>query len=432
MTLSHCDLVLRDVMLPDGRVADLSIREGKVVHTGSPLPSDETVFCRGLTVLPAAVDMHVHMRGGVQREKEDWKTGSMSAIAGGVTVVVDQPNTIPPLTSTETFDARVAEAARDSLCSYAVNAGVLPGTDIMALWRAGAMAFGEIFAAPSSYGEGLTDQTLLSALESIHSLGGLATIHAEEVMPGIPNTLASHNRLRGPAGEARMVGGIAKSGHSCRIHFCHLSCASSVAAAGNASVEVTPHHLFLSYEQVAESDTLYKVNPPLRTESERRRLWTAWERIDVIASDHAPHTLREKEVPFKEAPSGIPGIETMLPLLVASYRNGDIDLNSLITKTSWRPSELLGIPKAGYYPGDRADFAIFGALCSQVSADNLHSRAGFTPFEDMPAVFPQTVIHAGKIVFREREFFPASPRWYSGRGYIGRDPMNDRADTAPP
>jgi dihydroorotase len=421
MSLSRCDLVLKDVTLPDGRVADLSIMDGRVVHTGSPLSSDESIPCHGLTVLPAAVDMHVHMRGGVQREKEDWKSGSMSAIAGGVTVVVDQPNTVPPLTSAETFRARVAEAAQDSLCSYAVNAGVLPGTDIGSLWKAGAMAFGELFAAPSSYGEELADHTLVSTLGAVGRLGGLATIHAEEVMPGTPHDLASHNQVRGPAGETRAVRRIAGGDHPCRIHFCHLSTASAVAAAGSASVEVTPHHLFLSYEQAAESDTFCKVNPPLRTEAERRRLWTVWERIDVIASDHAPHARREKEEPFDVAPSGIPGVETMLPLLVAAFRNGDIDLSSLIAKTSWRPSELLGIPKAGYYPGDRADFAIFGKHCSRVSADDLHSRAGFTPFEGIPAVFPVTVIQSGNIVFSEGEFFPASPRWYAGRGYIGGD-----------
>ncbi|HNB03382.1 MAG TPA: amidohydrolase family protein, partial [Methanoregulaceae archaeon] len=88
----RCELVLKEVTLPGGRVADLSISDGIVVHTGSPCPSDQLILCRGLTVLPGAIDMHVHMRGRVQSGKEDWKSGSMSAIAGGVTMVVDQPN----------------------------------------------------------------------------------------------------------------------------------------------------------------------------------------------------------------------------------------------------------------------------------------------------------------------------------------------------
>ena len=175
----RCELVLKEVTLPDGRVADLSISDGMVLHAGAPCPSDQLISCRGLTVLPGAIDMHVHMRGRVQSRKEDWKSGSMSAIAGGVTVVVDQPNTIPPLTNEETFRERIAEAARESACSYAINGGVLPGTDIAALWGAGAMAFGELFAAPSSYGESLDAPALKASLEIIGRLGGLATIHAE-------------------------------------------------------------------------------------------------------------------------------------------------------------------------------------------------------------------------------------------------------------
>ncbi|HPH34713.1 MAG TPA: dihydroorotase [Methanoregulaceae archaeon] len=418
----RCDLVLKEVTLPGGRVADLSISDGIVVHTGSPCPSDQLISCRGLTVLPGAIDMHVHMRGRVQSGKEDWKSGSMSAIAGGVTVVVDQPNTIPPLITEETFRERISEAARDSVCSYGINGGVLPGTDLAALWGAGAMAFGELFAAPSSYGESLDAPVLRSSLEAIGRLGGVATIHAEEVRPGSPRDLASHNRLRGPAGETRAVSLIAGWQHQCRIHFCHLSTASAVAAAGSASVEVTPHHLFLSYEQALETDTSCKVNPPLRTEAERRRLWSVWERIDVIASDHAPHTMQEKSVPFPDAPSGIPGVETMIPLLMASVVKGDIDLTTLIAKTSWRPSAILGIPKAGYSPGDRADFALYGSESTPVTADTLHSRAGWTPFEGLPAVFPDIVIQFGNIAYDHGDFYPSSPRWYPGRGYIGGGP----------
>lgn len=415
--MTSCDLVLCDVQLPDGRVADISIRDGHVVHLGAGLASHDRIPCRGYTVLPGAIDMHVHMRGGLQREKEDWRSGSMSAIAGGVTVVVDQPNTIPPLTTPEAFRSRVTDAAGGSLCSFAINAGVIPGADIPALWQAGTMAFGELFAAASSYAEALSPRELASALGVIGTLPGLATIHAEVVTPGEPRDLASHSRLRGPAGEAQAVRDLVGAGHPCRLHFCHLSTASAITAAGTASVEVTPHHLFLSYEQAEVTDTQFLVNPPLRTESERQRLWTAWDRIDVVASDHAPHTRTEKAVPFQKAPSGIPGVETMLPLLVAAYRHGMIDLASLIHKTSWRPADILGIPRAGFNPGERADFALYGEHAGEVSADRLHSRAGWTPFEGFTAVFPSVVIQGGCMVYRDGEYFPGSPRWYPGRGY---------------
>ena len=147
-------LVLANVQLPKGRRADITIRDGRVVHTGAGTAADRVIDCTGLFVLPAAVDVHVHMRGGSQSAKEDWTTGSMSALAGGVTVVVDQPNTVPPLTTPEAFLARVREAQAHSFCSFAINSGVTLDTPFEAMWAAGAMAFGETFFAPSSLRRG--------------------------------------------------------------------------------------------------------------------------------------------------------------------------------------------------------------------------------------------------------------------------------------
>jgi len=142
---SSPSLILRNVSLAGGRVADISVREGLVTHAGAGGPADRTVDCTGLFVLPAAVDMHVHMRGGSQSAKEDWASGSRSALAGGVTVVVDQPNTIPPVASPDALRARVFEAKSYSLCSFAINSSVTFDTPVNAMWSAGAMAFGETF-----------------------------------------------------------------------------------------------------------------------------------------------------------------------------------------------------------------------------------------------------------------------------------------------
>src|SRR5512135_855432 len=109
-------LVLRNVTLPSGRVADITLENGRVAHVGGPRKGGEILDCTGQLVLPAAIDMHVHMRGGVQSAKEDWTTGSMSALAGGVTVVVDQPNTLPSLTTPESFRNRVRDAQEHSYC----------------------------------------------------------------------------------------------------------------------------------------------------------------------------------------------------------------------------------------------------------------------------------------------------------------------------
>jgi dihydroorotase len=413
-------LVLQNVLLPDGRVADVTIADRIVSHIGAGIPADRVIDCTGLFVLPAATDMHVHMRGGPQSAKEDWESGTKSALAGGVTVVVDQPNTIPPVTTPETLRARVFEAKENSFCHFAINSGVTCDTPVPAMWSAGAMAFGEIFFAPSSYGEAVTPQELGTALAQIHSLGGLATIHAEEVIPGPDTTLDSHSQVRSPEGELRAVQSVLHANTAgCRLHFCHMSTGAAVDAA-QASVEATPHHLFLSHEMFEKSDAYLKVNPPLRSERERKELLSRWKRIDVIASDHAPHTRTEKQQPFPDAPSGVPGVETTLPLLLAAVLEKTISLPEVIAKTSSNPAAILGIPSAGFAPRCRGDFALFKKQAVRIDPDNLHSRCGWTPFEGRMGVFPSWVIMDGTVVYEEGEFFRANPSWIAGNGYFPR------------
>jgi dihydroorotase len=413
-------LVLQNVSLPDGRVADVTIADGIVRHTGAGIPADRVIDCSGLFVLPAAIDMHVHMRGGPQSAKEDWESGTKSALAGGVTVVVDQPNTIPPITAPDTLRARVLDARENAFCHFAINSGVTHDTPLPAMWSAGAMAFGEVFFAPSSYGEAVTPQELRTALAQIHSLGGLATIHAEEVIPGPDTTLASHTQVRSPEGELRAVRAVLRANTAgCRLHLCHVSTGASVDAA-QGSVEVTPHHLFLSNEMFKNTDAFAKVNPPLRSERERMDLLSRWDRIDVIASDHAPHTFMEKQQPFSGAPSGVPGVETTLPLLLAAVLEKTISLPEVIAKTSSNPAAILGIPSAGFAPGCRGDFALFKKQLVPIDPDNLHSRCGWTPFEGKTGVFPSWVIMDGTVVYEDGEFFRANPSWIAGKGYFPR------------
>ncbi len=419
------DLLLENVTLPDGRVADIAVDRGLVRHVGAPLRACESVDCSRFICMPGAVDMHVHMRGGEQAHKEDFASGTASAVAGGVTVVVDQPNTIPPLTTGERLSTRIREAAEHAVCGFAVNAGVTADADLEGMWRAGALAFGETFAAPSSYGEALSPEALTDALRRINRLGGLATIHAEEIaLEGAPQTLADHDRMRPADGEARavaIVSGLAPPGS--RIHFCHLSTAAAVDAA-QGTVEVTPHHLFLSREQFDPADAAGKVNPPLRSETERRHLWLRWEKIDVIASDHAPHTAEEKRRAIADAPSGIPGVETMVPLLMAAVQKRQISRISVIEKTSRTPATLLGIPCAGFAPGDRADYALYPREITTIDPGTLHSRAGWSPYAGYEAVFPTEVIVQGVRAYKEGEYLAVLPRWYPAEGIISRRTNN--------
>jgi len=412
-------LVLKDVTLPDGRRADVSIQERHVAHIGSARSCDRVIDCSRYLVLPAATDIHVHMRGGIQAEKEDWATGSRSALAGGVTLVVDQPNTVPPLSTPEIFARRVEDARDHSACHFAINSALSEGISIRRMWEAGAMAFGETFFGPSSYGEIVPEEVLADSLRTISRLRGLVTIHAETVSRIGSTDLISHGRSRPVQGEIGAIRAVQDLNDSrCRLHFCHLSSGRAVDSVRTETVEVTPHHLLLSQESFHDSNGTYgKVNPPLRTEKTRKALFSRWERIDIIASDHAPHTRAEKEEPFSDAPSGIPGVETMMPLLVAKVLDHTLQARSLVEKTSENPARILGIQKPGFSPGDRADFALFPKVAEKVRAENLHSRCGWTPFEGMAAVFPSQVIMDGEPVFSDGDFFPGTPRWFPGNGY---------------
>jgi dihydroorotase len=414
------DLLLRNVRIPDGRIVDISVSDGLVVHAGAGARAEEAIDCSGLLVLPGGVDMHVHMRGGTRESrKEDWGTGSRAALAGGVTLIVDQPNTDPPLTTVEAYRARVKEARRDSLCHFAVNAGAVPGAPLRDLFREGAMAFGELFLAPSTGSQGVPAGELERLLGEIHAIGAPATIHAEEVEE-IPDTdLASHALSRPAEGEIHAIREVKElAPEGMRLHFCHLSTAGAVAASSPHTSEVTPHHLLLSREDFRADDPRGKVNPPLRSSAERAKLLAAWDRATVLASDHAPHTREEKGSEFSRAPAGMAGVETMIPLFIPKVLSREITTASLIAKTSANPCSVLGIPGPGFQAGQRADFALYPGEITTIHARDLHSRCGWTPFEGREAVFPSTVILDGEVVLRDGDFTSGSPRWFPGRGYI--------------
>ncbi|WFN35062.1 amidohydrolase family protein [Methanogenium sp. S4BF] len=421
---SDAECVLKGALLPDGRVADISIGGGRIVHVGAARRADRTIDCTGLLCLPGAVDMHVHMRGGdKQGYKEDWVSGSQSALAGGVTTVVDQPNTIPPLTGAEAFTGRVAEATRDACCRFGINGYVSGDSDITGLWEAGALAFGETFAAASSYGSAITTEELEQAFSVIAGLGALVTLHCEDVLPGDDTSLAAHAALRPEAGETacmEMVAARFPPGLS--AHFCHLSSPLSAESAMGtlpATYEVMPHHLFLSIEEHGTApEGCCKVNPPVRHEATRKALWEMWDAIPVIASDHAPHTAEEKSQPFSEVPSGIPGVETMVPLLLAEVYRGRIALSSLLEKVVYTPAHLLGIPISTLLPGTPADLALYPRQETvKITSDLLHSRAGWTPYEGMQGVFPYITCVGGHLSYLRNEFSQTDGLWVPGRGY---------------
>ncbi len=399
------ELVLSNARLPDGRIADISIDQGIITHIGSSENADRVINCRNRLCIPAATDMHVHMRDGSQSAKETWKTGTQAAAAGGVATVVDQPNTIPPMDTVENFLERAALASKESFCHFGINGSVNEHADIAGLTEAGVLAFGEMFAAPSSYGSALTVEVIRDSLKTIADQNMLVTVHAEEVIPGEIHNLAEHARSRPISGEIqtiRLVQNLAPK--NAKLHICHVSGAEAFEAI-KGSFEVAPHHLFLSYEKTYPENTFWKMNPPLRSKKERLHLIQNFAKIPVVASDHAPHTIQEKSQPFSAAaPSGVPGVETMLPLLMNAVEQRTITLNDVIAKTVINPCRILGIPAPSLTPGSRADLAVYADTPIKISGESLHSECGWTPYEGMSGLFPETTVIGGVPVWHEREF----------------------------
>jgi len=404
------ECILKDVRLPDGTITDIVIEYGRVQHIGSSngIKAETIISCHNHLILPGATDMHVHMRSSEQSAKEDWSTGTMSAVAGGVTTVVDQPNSIPPMETRMAFLDRSYSARLNSYCRFAINGSLTENADIKGVAEAGALAFGEMFAGPSSYGSALSEETISRVTREAASLGKLITVHAEELNDTSVISLLTHNESRSIMGEVNAINLVNRLVPvEARLHYCHLSSAASIdSVRSNATYEVMPHHLFLSYDDEGRSftDTHAKMNPPLRSKAERRKLLQRFSEIPVIASDHAPHTISEKYVEFGKAPSGVPGVETMLPLLMKEVYNGLFSLDDVIRKTVTNPNAILGIESPGFEKGARADFAVYRESPEIIKGENLHSKCGWTPYEGMHGLFPELTLVKGIPAWNNGEF----------------------------
>ncbi len=352
---------------------------------------------RGRLLLPGAVDLHVHFRDMGQARKEDWATGSAAAAAGGVTTVLDMPNTVPPATTVAAFRRKLAAARRRSRVDFALAAGY-DGANLKALpalRRAGAAAFGEIFM------HRLDPQALERGLRAVFRLGALAIVHAES------RACVASDESRPEACEREAVEWLARRFPRKRLHIAHASLPGTIMAARAAgfTAEVAPHHLLLSERDWLRLKSFGWCHPPLRSEETRRLLWRplARGRGDALASDHAPHTRQEKRGP--DPPPGVPGVETMVPLLLSAVRRGLLMLPRAVDLLSRRPAAILGLEaKGGLEPGKDADFMLVDLKAEwTLRGRELHSKCGWTPFEGWKGVFPEEVYLRGERVVREGE-----------------------------
>jgi dihydroorotase len=194
------------------------------------------------------------------------------------------------------------------------------------------------------------------------------------------------------------------------LHICHLSSIDGMALLKNhpdhVSVGVTPHHLLFDNNSIPVKNPFFKVNPPIRSSFDRQALWEGVQNghIDLLESDHAPHTLEEKEQDFDDAPCGLPGVETMLPLFLAKVKREELSFARLISLICEHPAKLMNIPKGSLKIGNDADFIIVNLKdIRSISSEKLHSKFEWTPYEGYSAIFPSDVFLRGERIITKGE-----------------------------
>ena len=407
------EVVVRGNCYIDGKLVECSIgvRDGKIAEIGNDLDGDDYFDFGSKLIIPGAVDAHVHMREPGSTHKEDFATGSMAALHGGVTCFLDMPNTRPPTMSLSDLRDKAALAASKSYADYGLFAGVGQGIDVEGLAQ-GAVGF-KLYMAST------TGDLLVTSLESvadeirrIAATGKALAGHAEDeaLRRREPeSSLAHHLRNRRNECETsaiRKLRGLGVKG--LKVHVCHVSAKESVQMVSNVSglsSEVTPHHLLMDVN--SRLGAFAKVNPPLRRREDRQALFQALKSgvFDMISSDHAPHTVEEKEEDFDFAPCGMPGVETSLPMMMQLVREKHIALKTLVRCLCERPAEVYGLNKGRIRVGSDADLAVFDMMAgTEIKADRLHYKCAWTPFEGASAVFPKAVFLRGEIMIEDGSF----------------------------
>ena len=380
------ELLIRGAQVLDPRTGidghhDVIIRDGRIAELGSggslPPPDDGEVFdATGKHLFPAFVDPHVHLRSPGQEYKEDIASGTAAAAAGGFCAVIAMPNTDPVVDETSTLESLTARARDEARIAVGFMPAITRGlegvelTEMAALAQAGALGFTDDGKPVVSAG------MLRKALAYQRLCGGVVTLHEEDPAlsrDGVMHEGAVSSRL-GMAGipsisESTMVARDASLAEyeGARVHFQHLSAVESVQAVEQAkaagirvSAEATPHHLTLTDDMVRTLDSRFKMNPPLRSDRDRRALVDALRSgvIDCVATDHAPHARHEKEVPFEQASMGTTGLETAFASLYTELvLSGQLTLEVVVERMS-AGAALFGLPVPVIEPDQMANLVV--------------------------------------------------------------------------
>ncbi|MGD0186421.1 MAG: dihydroorotase [Roseiarcus sp.] len=385
----------RDIGVFDGRIAEI----GALNSAGA----GERIDCRGLHILPGVIDSQVHFREPGLTHKEDLETGSRAAVLGGVTAVFEMPNTDPPTTSATALADKVARAKGRMHCDFAFWVG---GTydniaDIPELERLPGAAGIKVFMG-SSTGKLLVadDAGVLAILEATRRRSAFHSEDearlAERKSLRVPGDPTSHPVWRDEIAALRCTERLIRLARQARaqVHVLHISTREEIPllqdAKDVATCEATTHHLTFSAEDYARLGTKLQMNPPVRGPEHRDGIWRGLAQgvIDVLGSDHAPHTLAEKAKPYPESPSGMTGVQTLVPIMLDHVAAGRLTLQRLVDLTSAGPARVFGIVGKGRIAaGYDADFTVVDLKRRETIRDAwIASRCGWTPYDGREVV----------------------------------------------
>jgi dihydroorotase len=426
------DLLIRGGMVatPNGIVeGDVGVIGGKIAAVGSlaNAKASEVYEAKGLHVLPGVMDTQVHFREPGNEHKEDLETGSRAAVLGGVTAVFEMPNTNPPTTTRAAIEDKLSRAKNRMHCDYAFYAGATPA-------NVGALA--ELERMPGVCGVkaflgSSTGTLLLSHPDDILAAlkGGTRrmAVHSEDEdrlearkdlrVQGDPRSHPLWRDVETALASTERVLRLAKQAGR-RLHVLHVTTAEELpllaAARDYATVETTPQHLTLAAPECYERLGAYaQMNPPIREARHREALWEGVRQglIDVIGSDHAPHTREEKDKTYPDTPSGMPGVQTLATVLLDHVNAGRMSLERFVDLTSAGAARIFGIASKGRIAlGYDADFTIVDLkLKRKIENSWIASRCGWTPFDGMTTTgWPVATIIRGQTVMRDHELTLAS------------------------
>ena len=388
LLIKNCRLLIKDKVY----VKNILIKKGKIAKITNKEPkSDSILDAKNNFILPGLIDCHVHFREPGLTHKEDFLTGSMAAAKGGVTTILDMPNTMPSTTTLAALEEKRRFAAK-SIVNYGFNFGASAG-NIADIKKAKNIAAVKLYM---DYTTGDLKVDDFGFVADVFKASKITIIHAEDVNIQSAIEIIIKNKIKN------------------KLHVAHVSSEKALMYAkqnkikNQITVEVTPHHLFMNEKDLQHLGSFAEMKPRLKTEQDQKALWLGIKNgiVDVVASDHAPHLREEKEQ--ANYPFGVPGVETMLPLLLDAFNSNKINLATIMKLCCENPAKIFKIKNKGFLKeGYDADLVIVDLDKRQaVRNEDLLTKCKWSPFEGkILKGWPVTTIVNGNVAYNEGEIF---------------------------